>query len=655
MNDIYALSVRIGMDTAGFSTGASVVMRLFSAIQRSAGITSGQVDRLAHSLATFAAGAALTGVGVVIARFMDNAIGKAMTLQTIMMGVGQTLTNAQGFRLPAAQAAAGAEALRQQAIGLGLTHQMSETDVMRIVRSAMSAGMTTQPVLKSILPGLADFAEVLKLRRGYDPAQSATVAAEFAHLFGSWTAGTFNPMTNLLGRALAISPASPDAFLRLTSQFSGTLRPLYGTGTANKQRLINDSITTAALESEMGQGARGGTQLARLVTQTIGKLGLTNFRASQSQGAMGDIQRLTGVRFFDPKTGDFNGIANIVRALALTEKDLNNPRRAGMLFQSAFGAVGARQAGLLGDPTTAQRLTMLGNMLGPNGLPSLQSYQQASNASPQGRFNQAQANLNTAMTQFGIEWMPIAARAANALAAFTANIIRFTQQHPQITKFIAGLVAVTAAVALVVGPLLMLVGLIGAASVGFEVLGASFAAIATIGLAPFLVGILAVVAGLTAITFVIMNFGKIMHEVGAGIHNLLVMLGLIHAPAVPTQPKGGLPPGGPAQGLTYRNGHYEVATGNVWRYQDTATMKWHDDGRYIPPKAGKGGGGAVFNINVHPGAVGPIHVHGAAHHDEEKLAAAVSRRIGDELVHSLTSGAPSAFGLSPVLSTPAPR
>jgi len=102
MNDIYALSVRIGMDTAGFSTGASIVMRVFTAIQRSAGITSSQVDRLGRSLATFAAGAALTGVGVVIARFMDNAIGKAMTLQTIMVGVGQTLTNAQGFRLPPA-------------------------------------------------------------------------------------------------------------------------------------------------------------------------------------------------------------------------------------------------------------------------------------------------------------------------------------------------------------------------------------------------------------------------------------------------------------------------------------------------------------------------------------------------------------------------
>jgi hypothetical protein len=676
VNSIYDMSIRLSMDVSGMSAGASVALRLFSAIQRSAGITGSQIDRLGRSLATFAAGAALTGVGVVIAKFMDHAINKAMTLQTIMMGVGQTLTDAQGFRLPPRQAAAGAEALRQQAIGLGLTHQMSETDGMRIVQAAMSAGMTTQPVLKGILPGLTDFAEVLKLRRGYDPAQSATIATEFAHLFGAWTTGTFNPMTNLLGRALAISPASPDAFLRLTSQFSGTLRPLYGTGPANKQRLINDSITTAALESEMGQGSRGGTQLARLVTQTIGKLGLTNFRASQSQGAMGAIQHLTGVKFFDPKTGDFNGIANIVRALALTEKDLNNPRKAGMLFQSAFGAVGARQAGLLGDPTTAARLTVLGNMLGPKGLPSLSSYQQASNATTQGRFNQAQANMNTAMTQLGTLWLPIATAGANALAAFTANLIRFTQQHPQMTKLIAGFIAVTAAVALVVGPILMMVGLIGAASVGFEVLGGVVAAIATIGLAPFLLIILAVGAALVGVTLFIMNFGKIMHEFGAGVYNIMVMLGLIKKPPVPTNPLGYHPPASQVQALVERHGRMELATKGRWEYQDSYS-KWHDDGKYTPPKKGTGGGGAVwdmplvqgragahgaapvYNLHIARGAVGPITVHGAAGHDEEALAARVGahvvRGMGDELVHALTSGAPSILGLSPVLNTPVTR
>jgi len=675
MNQIYDLSVRIGMETTGFATGASMVLRLFQSIQQSAGITGSQIDKLSRSLATFAAGAALTGVGVVIASFMDKAIGKAMTLQTIMMGVGQTLTNAQGFRLPPRQAAAGAEALRQQAIGLGLTHQMSETDVMRVVQSAMSAGMTTQPVLKSILPGLTDFAEVLKLRRGYDPAQSTTVATELAHVFGAWQPALFNQMTNLLGRSLAVSPSSPREFLTLISQFTGAIRPLYGTGAADKQRLIRDAITTAALESELGQQTRGGTQLARMITQTIGKVGQTAFHATQATGALSQIQRISGMSFFDPKTGVFRGIANMIDALAVTVARLHNPRAAGRLFQNAFGAVGARQAGLLGDPTTLQRLGVLGNMLGPQGLPSLQSYQQASNATTQGRFNQAQANMNTAMTQLGILWLPIATAGANALAAFTANLIRFTQQHPQMTKLIAGFIAVTAAVALVVGPILMLVGLIGAASVGFEVLGGIVGAIAAVGFVPLLIAVLAIGAAIAAVVLIIMNWKTIMHEVGAGLHNLAVMFGFIKETAVATIPKGAAAPGGAAQMVAFRHGHYEVATAGVWRYQDTGTNKWHTDGRYTPGKGGGGavwdmpvihgrrsgsseGGATVLQLHVHPGAVGPIHVHGAGH-DEEALAARVGahvvRGLGDHLVHTLTSGAPSAFGLSPVLGTPAHR
>jgi hypothetical protein len=690
MNQIYDLSVRIGMETAGFATGASMVLRLFNSIQHSAGITGSQIDKLGRSLATFAAGAALTGVGVVIARFMDNAIGKAMTLQTIMVGVGQTLTNAQGFRLPPRQAAAGAEALRQQSIGIGLTHQMSETDVMRIVQSAMSAGMTTQPVLKGILPGLADFAEVLKLRRGYDPAQSATIAAEFAHLFGAWTTGTFNPMTNLLGRALAISPSSPSQFLTLASQFTGAIRPLYGTGAGDKQRLIGDAITTAALESELGQQTRGGTQLARMITQTIGKVGVTAFHATQATGALQQIQRISGMSFFD-KGGSFKGVANLIDALAITVRQLHNPQAAGRLFQNAFGTVGARQAGLLGDPTTLARLGVLGTMLGPQGLPTLPSYQQASNATTQGRFNQAQANMNTAMTQLGILWLPIATAGANALAAFTANLIRFTQQHPQMTKLIAGFIAVTAAVALVVGPILMLVGLIGAASVGFEVLGGVVAAIATIGFAPFLLIVLAVGAALVGITLVILNFGKIMGAVGAGIHALLAWFGLVHDP----QKEGDIRNGGikNPDAMRMHNAHYELAKKGRWMWEDS-TSHWHDDGAYkkgqgtlpnkntggggsvwdmpivqgrrasvwdMPIVQGRGGNGAapVYNLHIAPGAVGPIHVHGAAHHDEEALAARVGahvvRDLGDELVHTLTSGAPSVFGLSPVLNTPAPR
>jgi len=79
MSALYELAVKLSLDTTGIATGANIVMRLFAQLQGQAGLTGAQVDKLGRSLKLFAGGAALTGVGVVIASFMDKAIGKAMT------------------------------------------------------------------------------------------------------------------------------------------------------------------------------------------------------------------------------------------------------------------------------------------------------------------------------------------------------------------------------------------------------------------------------------------------------------------------------------------------------------------------------------------------------------------------------------------------
>jgi len=59
----------------------------------------------------------------------------------------------------------------------------------------------------------------------------------------------------------------------------------------------------------------------------------------------------------------------------------------------------------------------------------------------------------------------------------------------------------------------------------------------------------------------------------------------------------------------------------------------------------------TITLNVHPNAV---NVHTAAK-DPHEVTKDVALHLGDEIMHTLTSGAPSVFGLSPVLNTPAPR
>jgi hypothetical protein len=669
MNDIYQLAVKISLDSTAFSTGAGIVMRVFNSIQRSAGITGAQIDKLGKSLAVFAAGAAVTGIGYGLFSFVDKAAKRAGDLETILIGIqnrtGRSLIDPRTGQLTGA-----GSAFTTGLTNIGLGNQMSTTDVATVARSASLAGITNFTQLQHMLKPLANFSEVMFSTTRADPAHSATIASEVAHMYGAFgnrkIGGVSDTqyLVDLLGKALQITPVGQDQFKNLLSGFVGTERPLYkNKGT---QALMNDTISEAVLMSQMGQGQRGGNQIARIITSMMG-----GARGKTAIAAIEGIQRGTGIHFADAH-GNINDPSLLLKALATTAQKLN-PAQTLTEFNRAFQQNGARLAGLFSDPIVGTRLKMIANAM--KAMPDTAAQQRAYNQSMPGQQVQAQKNWDSAYTNFGLVALPAITKFATAMANATAGLVRFTQQHPALLKFIATLTLVTAGVMLVVGPILMLVGLIDAASVGFEVLGGVVAAIATIGFAPFLVIILAVGAALVGITLIVMNFGKIMHEVGAGIHNLMVMFGLIKAPAVPTIPKGGAPPASQVQALQLRHNHYELARKNEWYYQDSRTNKWIPDGKYTPGK-GTGGGGsvwdmpliqgrragsgtAVLELHVHPGAVGPITVHGAAGHDEEALAARVGahvvRDLGDHLVHTLTSGAPSILGLSPVLNTPVAR
>jgi len=674
MGDIYSLAVKISLDSTAFSTGASMVLQLFNRIQHSAGITGSQIDKLSRSLATFAAGAAVTGVGFGLFSFVDKAAKRAGDLETILVGLQNrtrgTIPGGQLIDPTTGQLSTSGASFTNRLTNIGMGNQMSTIDVGAVARSASLAGITNFNQLQNMLRPLANYAEVMFSSTKADPASSAKIATEFAHLYGAFGDKKIGGVSDTqylvdqLGKAMQIVPVSQDNFLRLMSQFVGTERPLYKN--KGQQALISDTIDEGVLMAQMGQGSRGGNQIARVITSMMG-----GARGKTAQAAIAGIQRGTGIHFADSK-GNIDDPSLLLKALATTAEKLN-PARTMTIFTQAFQQNGARLAGLFSDPIVGARLDAIAKAM--KGMPDTAAQQRAYNQSLPGQQIQAQKNWDSAYTNFGLVALPAITRFATAMANATAGLVHFTQQHPALLKFMATLLLVTAAVALVVGPLLILAGIVGAASVGFEVLGGIVGAIAAVGFVPLLIAVLAIGVAITAVVLIIMNWKTILHEVGAGLHNLAVMFGFIKAPAVATIPKGNLPPGGAAQMVAFRHGHYEVATSGVWRYQDTGTNKWHNDGRYT---SGKGGGGAVWDmpvihgrrsgsseggatvlqLHVHPGAVGPIHVHGAGH-DEEALAARVGahvvRGLGDHLVHTLTSGAPSAFGLSPVLGTPAHR
>lgn len=661
MNSIYDLSIKLSMSTVGMSAGANAAMRMFANIQHQAGLTGTQIDKLGKSLAMLGTGAVITGVGVGLLGFMDSAVKKAMQLQTVMIGI-QTRTGASTAQMAA---------LQTQAQNIGLTNQMSVGDVAGVAQSASRAGITNIGQLSQMLKPLTNYAEVMLRATGADPSHSATIGVELAHLYGAFgnkkIGGVSDTqyLVNQLGKAMQIVPGSQDQFLRLLSQFVGTERPLYKG--KPPQALISDTISEATLLSQMGQGTRGGNQIARIITAMMG-----GARGKSAIDAIAGIQRGTGIQFANAQ-GQINDPSLLLKALATTAEKLN-PQQTMTEFSRAFQQNGARLAGLFSDPTVGVRLQVIAQAM--KAMPDLAAQQRRYNASVPGQFNQANKNFDSAMTQLGILWLPIAARAAMAWAAFTAGLVRFTQQHPALMQFMATFVAVTAAVALVVGPLMMLAGAVGAVLAVFGVAG----------LAPVIVAILAIGAAIAGLTWVILHWKDIMgfaaasfDALGAAVHRLMVVLGLAHDPAkvyarstappvVPASIVRATAPTGGTVGLPNYLYVAPIPGANSKPVHQPVPIHGHGKGTGgggavwdMPVIQGRrsGSGATVLELHVHPGAVGPITVHGAAGHDEEALAvrvgAHVVRDLGDHLVHTLTSGAPSILGLSPTLGTPVAR
>ncbi|MDQ2829577.1 MAG: hypothetical protein M3Y74_11070 [Chloroflexota bacterium] len=216
--------------------------------------------------------------------------------------------------------------------------------------------------------------------------------------------------------------------------------------------------------------------------------------------------------------------------------------------------------------------------------------------------------------------------------------------------------------------------------------GAVLAVFGVAGLVPVIVAILAIGAAMAGLTWVILHWKDIMgfaaasfDALGASVHRLMVVLGLAHDPAkvytrstappvVPSSIVRATTPTGGTVGLPNYLYVAPIPGANTKPVHQPVPIHGHGKGTGgggavwdMPVIQGRrsGSGTTVLELHVHPGAVGPITVQGAAGHDEEALAARVGahvvRGLGDELVHTLTSGAPSILGLSPVLNVPVQR
>jgi len=163
-----------------------------------------------------------------------------------------------------------------------------------------------------------------------------------------------------------------------------------------------------------------------------------------------------GRQFFDDK-GQFAGIGNALSLMeqAAASKD-ETPKQIGLLFKQAFGAVGARQAGILADPVTVGQFGKVGQYLDPKtGGVSVDRIREAYNATPEGQQAKAVHNWETLTTLIGQRYVPAVTAALGVTAGVTGALANLANVNPGLTNIVAGVIGVTAAVTALSGAILI--------------------------------------------------------------------------------------------------------------------------------------------------------------------------------------------------------
>ena len=587
------------------------------------------------------AGTAITAGGLGMLGFLKEATGLAAQLNSTMQQV-QIATGATPAQMAGLQSAA---------VNQGLRTQFSLNDEAGIIAAMTRAGIYGQGSvgrIQGMLPAVSNFDEIMKMTRGEAAPEATTTAVELAHLFGQYDSlkGKNGPGVNYMldqaARALAVSPGTPREFQTTLSQMSGQMRPLYGD---NRKGFINDTLSLAMLEAQLGQAGRGGTQVASMIGRTLGA-GATSFgsRTSNQDKDLRELSRLSGgLSFFNKGTGQFAGMANFLHILELAAKRDHNPQEVGRLFKGAFGAVGIRQAGVLSDPVTVAQFAKAGSYLNGNGSVNIQRQQDLYNATPLGQQAKALKNWQSFETLIGVQLIPALTKVFNLMAGVTGWMVQVANAHPGITKIAAGLAAAMTALALIVGPLAIFVGglqILGGGAIIAGIVGATGALAAMIPLSAGLVLTLlpiigtvgAIVLAVGAVILVFQHWSTITGVVGGllnwmtdKLHALLVAVGVAHDSSGPTVGRSGVTQG---DATFYNQAHpYAPQVGKGpghWQaYRGGAT--WVPDHPKAPAHhAGKGGGAGV---TFHAGA---IVVNPHPHQNAAEIADMVWQRISEK-------------------------
>lgn len=403
-------------------------------------------------------GGAITMAGAGLAKVMANGVDTAGQFLSTMTMIKDTT---------------GATANQMDKIQKTVRNSSGKTifgvqDTANYAKLLATSGMNNNQI-NSLLPLFTQYAEVQKLGKGSDPTGAIQEAISAAHTVGAYDPKSLSAFLDKYNKGTFMQPGS-------SSEFSDTFKYI-SSRTSGMKISTDDMLTMSSLANRMGlAGSMGGTEAADMILRTIP--GLMSGSGNKDSKQTAALKKMGLADTVYDKNGQFKGVTNLIEQLSIAGKKFN-PEQFAKLAHDAFGQQGMGMAELLASPRGMDQLNALNQQM--KSMKSIGQMQEDTNQSPEGQMLQLQTNMENLKLDVWLQLAKILNPIFKDLNSIVSKVQAFSEAHPQIAKLVAEFMLFATAAALVIGPVLLLVGALGylhnasMIGAGFKLIGSAFA------------------------------------------------------------------------------------------------------------------------------------------------------------------------------------
>lgn len=391
------------------------------------------------------AGAGITAFGVGIAAGLKHAVDAAGELQLSLMGVKQKLgLTAKEFH-----------DLQNIAQIAGLPTIFTAAQTGDIIHAMVKSGLGRRVLDPEILKQYMSFADVRTISAHENAPEAVSEAVNMAHLFSVYGPKESERFLNTLNAALSSYHGSTGEFATQFGYFAKQANAIGMTA--------EDAVAAEAWLGRMGMGRmRGGTNFNQFLTRILPHISNVHPKEDAAHVAAmqdaGFLDAQGGSVFL--KNGKFVGMEKTLQIMQGFAKRMGGDvTRMSTVLKDLFGEQGKRAAlAMVSHGSLEQWHDLIKQM---NQVASVTKQQDEYWKTWDGQVKHFGTVLHDLLIQLGMALLPTALKFLKVVNKTLVHLLEWAMANPELVKMAANWAAVAAAVALVVGPIMVVRGALG--------------------------------------------------------------------------------------------------------------------------------------------------------------------------------------------------